>query len=93
MVEQQILLNSQRGLHLRPAGKLSELALQYRCRSQMVIGDKSFNLKSVLSVLSAQVAAQREITLQCDGVDEKEAIEALSAFLTEDMDSAEDREK
>ena len=49
MLEQEILLSSQRGLHLRPAGRLCELALRYRCRSQMVIGDKSFNLKSVLS--------------------------------------------
>lgn len=89
MLEQEILLSSQRGLHLRPAGRLCELAMRYRCRSQMVIGDKSFNLKSVLSVLSAQVAAEREILLQCDGADEREAMEALSKFLTEDMDRGE----
>ena len=82
MLERTILIKNKTGLHLRPASELSALALNYRCKSLMIIGDKSFNLKSVLSVLSAQVAALSEITIRCEGVDEAEAIEALTGYLS-----------
>ena len=54
MVEKMITIADQGGLHLRPAGQLCQRAMEYPCKIQMVIGNKTFNLKSVLSVLSAK---------------------------------------
>ena len=73
MVEKSIRLGCSGGLFLRPAGEICKRAMEYRCRSELVIGDRSYNLRSVLSVLSAQVNSTKEACLRCDGTDETEA--------------------
>ena len=83
MVEKSIRLGCSGGLFLRPAGELCKRAMEYRCRSELVIGDRSYNLRSVLSVLSAQVNSTKEACLRCDGTDETEAARALSEILEE----------
>lgn len=83
MVEKSIRLGCSGGLFLRPAGEICKRAMEYRCRSELVIGDRSYNLRSVLSVLSAQVKSTKEACLRCDGTDETEAAQALSEILEE----------
>lgn len=89
MVSREIVLGNAKGLHLRPAGKVCDLALNYKSRTQMVIGNRTYNLKSVLSVLSAQVVDQKEVTIVCEGPDEKEALEAVCGALESDLDGQE----
>ena len=83
MVEKSIRLGCSGGLFLRPAGEICKRAMEYRCRSELVIGDRSYSLRSVLSVLSAQVNSTKEACLRCDGTDETEAARALSEILEE----------
>ncbi len=82
MVSKEITIVNPQGLHLRPASQLCEAALEFRSKCTMMIGGKEYNLKSVLSVLSGQVTAQKEITLVCEGSDEQEALKTLSRILS-----------
>ncbi|HCI74052.1 MAG TPA: hypothetical protein DHV42_05865 [Lachnospiraceae bacterium] len=84
MIEKEIVLGCSGGLFLRDAGAIREKAMQYRCRSELVIGDECYNLRSVLSVLSAQVCSKREALLRCDGVQEAQAILDLQQLLEEE---------
>ena len=86
MVERRIRLGCSGGLFLRPAGEICKKAMEYRCRSKLVIGEKCYNLRSVLSVLSAQVNSTKEACLRCDGTDEIDAVGALAAVLEEASD-------
>lgn len=81
MVKRIVTIAEEAGLHLRPAGQLCQRAIEYPCKIEMVIGNKTFNLKSVLSVLSAQVTRTVEAELICDGEREEEALEEIAAFL------------
>ncbi len=83
MVEKEILLGCSGGLHLRPANAISETAMQFRCHSELIAGDKKYNLRSVLSVLSLQMACCGRVVLRCDGTDEDEAARCLSEILEE----------
>lgn len=83
MVEKRIRLGCSGDLFLRPAGEICKMAMQYRCRSELVIGDKCYNLRSVLSVLSAQANTTKDVLLHCDGTDESDAVEALARLLEE----------
>ena len=47
----------------------------------MLSGDRCYNLKSVLSVLSAQATVRKEAVLRCEGSDEEEAAKELSGLL------------
>lgn len=86
MVKRTIMIANQGGLHLRPAGQLCQKALEYQSKVQMVIGEKTYNLKSVLSVLSAQVNCPKEIELVCEGSDEEKALEEIAAFLSAELE-------
>ena len=77
MVARKIEVAKISGLHLRPAGKISETCLQYACKIQIRKGDCVANAKSVLGLLAARVRQGDEIEVICDGADEEEALEAV----------------
>ncbi len=83
MVEKEILLGCSGRLHLTPANAISETAMQFRCHSELIAGDKTYNLRSVLSVLSVQMTGCGKAVLRCDGTDEDEAARRLSEILEE----------
>ena len=81
MVSQKIRIINPTGLHLRPAGNLCKEAMKYKCKVTFNYGNNIANAKSVLSVLGACIKSGDEITLVCEGDDEKEALSALVAFI------------
>ena len=83
MIRKNVTVNDPSGLHLRPAAKLSETALQFSCRITLEHGSVTANAKSVLSILGACVRCGDTIQLTFDGPYEEEAAEALEALLQE----------
>ncbi len=77
MVTQKIVVAQISGLHLRPAGRISEVSLQYVSKIQIRKGDQIANAKSVLGLLAARVQQGDEIEIICDGVDEEKALDAV----------------
>lgn len=77
MVSKVVTITNPTGLHLRPAGMLCQEAIKYDCNIIFKFKTTTANAKSVLSVLGACVKFGDELEFVCDGVDEKEALEAL----------------
>ena len=63
------------GLHLRPAGVLSQTAMKFKCDIIIECGEKRIVAKSVLNVMAAGIKCGTEINLICDGEDEEAAME------------------
>lgn len=83
MVTQKIVVAEISGLHLRPAGKISEVSLQYQCKIQIRKGAQIANAKSVLGLLAARIQQGDEVEIVCDGVDETEALDAVIKAIQE----------
>ena len=66
------------GLHLRPAGVLSQTAMKFKSDVIIECGEKRIIAKSVLNVMAAGIKSGTEIKLICDGEDEAAAMEAIS---------------
>lgn len=77
MISQMVTVKNPTGLHLRPAGILCKEAMKFKSLITFSFDGGTANAKSVLSVLGACVKCGDEIELVCEGVDEKEAMEAL----------------
>ena len=77
MISQKITVHNPSGLHLRPAGNICNIAIQYQSNISFDYQGGNANAKSVLSVLGACVKCGDEITLICEGEDEEEALKAL----------------
>ena len=79
MVSQKITVKNMTGFHLRPAGILCKIAMNYKSKVQFQFNSVTANAKSVLSVLGAGVKNGDEIEVVCDRVDEEEALKAVIA--------------
>ena len=69
------------GLHLRPAGVLSQTAMKFKSDITIECGEKKIIAKSVLNVMAAGIKCGTEITLICDGEDEAAAMETLTTAI------------
>ena len=77
MLSRKITIKNPSGLHLRPAGFLSQTAM--KCKSDIIIeyGEKKIVAKSVLNVMAAGIKSGTEENLIVDGEDEEEAMNTL----------------
>ncbi len=78
MVSKTLTINNPSGLHLRPAGVLSQTAMKFKSDITIECGEKKIAAKSVLNVMAAGIKCGTEVTLVCDGPDEEEAIKTLT---------------
>ena len=81
MLSQAIKIMNPTGLHLRPAGNLCKEAMKYKSKIRFEYRGNTANAKSVLSVLGACIKSGDEITLICEGEDEREALQSLIAYI------------
>ena len=87
MVSEKITVKNPSGLHLRPAGILSNIASKCVSDVTLVKGDKRVNPKSVLVLMAAGIKCGDEITVECSGETEaddlKTIIDAIASGLGE----------
>ena len=77
MISENVFVENRSGLHARPASILVHMATKYACDIRIRKGEKVCSAKSILQVLKMGIAAGTEISVECDGEDEQEALDAL----------------
>ncbi|CAH0121944.1 Phosphocarrier protein HPr [Paenibacillus sp. CECT 9249] len=83
MVRQTFTMINPTGFHVRPIKTFVQTALSFPCKVNVINKGKQVNGKSSLSMLTLGIAANEEVTLEIDGEQEEEALEALGKLLTE----------
>jgi len=78
MLSKKLTVVNPSGLHLRPAGVLSQTAMKFKCDVIINAGEKKVVAKSVLNVMAAGIKCGTEIELVCDGEDETDAMDTIS---------------
>ena len=82
MVSCDITVTNSVGLYARPATMFVQEAGKYKCSINLECGEMRINAKSLLGVLSICLTKGKTAKLICDGVDEKEALMALSYMVS-----------
>lgn len=78
MVSKKVKVVNPSGLHLRPAGVLSQTSMKFKSNIIIESGEKRIVAKSVLNVMAAGIRCGTEVTLVCEGPDEEEALETVA---------------
>ena len=73
-----------RRLHARPAAQFVKIAESFSAEIWITKDGMRVNGKSILSLLTLAAEEGCELTLEAEGPDEKEALEALRGLLEED---------
>ena len=77
MIEQTITIINKLGLHARAAAKLTKCAASFSSKVTIGFMQREVDAKSIMSVMMLAAAQGSEITLKCDGDDDKAAMAAL----------------
>ena len=86
-VEREFTVNSELGLHARPAGRFAQQAARYSCEISVGRGDEWVDARSVLSLLSLAAGPGTRLRLRAVGADAEEAVRTLGDLLENPSDS------
>ena len=82
MCSKEVIINNQIGLRARPATFFIQKANEFKCSIQVEREERRVNAKSLLGVLSLGIVKGTKVTIIADGVDEDEALVALTELVT-----------
>jgi phosphocarrier protein HPr len=78
MLSKSLTVVNPSGLHLRPAGVLSQTAMKFKSDILIEYGEKRIVAKSVLNVMAAGIKCGALINVICDGEDEEAAMKTMT---------------
>ncbi len=82
MQQRDVEIVNKLGLHARPSAKLTQLASSFKSQVFMARNGRRVNAKSIMGVMMLAAAKGSTITVETDGDDEVEAIEALATLIS-----------
>ena len=89
MQQRQIEIANKLGLHARASAKLTQLAAKYRSEVWISRDGRRVNAKSIMGVMMLAAAKGSTVTLETDGPDEHEAIDAIVHLIETRFDEGE----
>jgi phosphocarrier protein len=81
MIQRQVTLINRLGLHARAASKLVQLASAHTAQVWIARDGKRVNAKSIMGVLLLAAPCGTELTLETEGEQAAEAMDALVALI------------
>jgi phosphocarrier protein HPr len=81
MIKRTITINNKLGLHARASAKLTKLAGSFNCDVHMSRNTRRVNAKSIMGVMMLAAGMGTEVEVETDGVDERQAMDALIALI------------
>jgi phosphocarrier protein len=83
MLQVTATISNQLGLHARASAKLTKLAGSFPCEIWITKGDRRVNAKSIMGVMMLAAGFGSDISIEIDGEQSQEAMDALLALLAD----------
>ena len=81
MIQQEVEITNKLGLHARASAKLTQLAAKFQSEVWMTRNKRRVNAKSIMGVMMLAAGKGSRITLETDGPDETEAMDAIAVLI------------
>ena len=81
MPQRDTTIINQLGLHARASAKLTQLAGNFKSQVKMSRNGRQVDAKSIMGVMMLAAGIGSTVTLEIDGPDEQEAMDALLALI------------
>ena len=81
MHRREVEIVNKLGLHARAAAKLTQMATKFQSDVQISRSGRKVNAKSIMGVMMLAAGKGAKVTLEIDGPDEAQAMEALCALI------------
>ena len=81
MIQQELEIINKLGLHARASAKFTQLASKFQSDVWLTRNARRINAKSIMGVMMLAAGKGAKVTLEADGSDEKNCIDALVALV------------
>ena len=81
MQQREVEIVNKLGLHARASAKLTQLAARFQSDVQIARNGRKVNAKSIMGVMMLAAGKGSRITLEVEGPDEQQAMDALCALI------------
>lgn len=82
-MKKEITIKMANSMEATPIAHLVQLANQFSSQIYFKMGSASVNAKSIMGMMSLVLSTGNTVTIEVDGEDEAQAMEAMEKFLTE----------
>ena len=86
MIEREVEIVNQLGLHARAAAKLVQLVGSFSADTRIAYRGREINAKSIMGVMMLAAGIGTPLTLRAEGPDEQAALEAAAALFERKFD-------
>ena len=83
MQQREVEIVNKLGLHARASAKLTQLAAKFQCDVSMSRNTRKVNAKSIMGVMMLAAGRGTKVTLETDGPDEQQAMDAIVALIAD----------
>jgi phosphocarrier protein len=83
MIQVNATISNKLGLHARASAKLTKLAGSFPCEIWISKGERRVNAKSIMGVMMLAAGLGSEISIETEGEQAQEAMDALLALLAD----------
>ena len=83
MIKTTVTISNKLGLHARASAKLTKLAGSFAGEVWITRGERRVNAKSIMGVMMLAAGIGTDVTIETDGADEQQAMEALLALIND----------
>ena len=85
MMEKKAIVNSETGIHARPALSVVKVASKFKSEVLIVKDGNEYNAKSIVAIMCMAAVNKDEITIKTTGVDEEAAVIAMVELIEEGL--------
>jgi phosphocarrier protein len=83
MQQRELEIVNKLGLHARASAKLTQLAAKYQSNVMLSRNGRKVNAKSIMGVMMLAAGKGARVTLEVDGPDEADAVDAIAALIAD----------
>ena len=92
MASRTVVVTNPQGLHARPADLFVKLATRFASKVELVKGHERVDGKSILAILTLAAVAGTPLSIEVDGPDAEQALDALAKLIEHNFAEDENRQ-
>ncbi|MCL2154604.1 MAG: HPr family phosphocarrier protein [Leptospirales bacterium] len=85
MIEKDVIVNSDAGIHARPAMMIVREAMKYPCEIKLIKDNVEADGKSIMSVLGLAIISGSKLTIRANGEGETEIVNFILNLIENDF--------
>ena len=85
MIEKDVIVHSDAGIHARPAMMIVREAMKYPCEIKLIKDNVEADGKSIMSVLGLAIISGSKLTIRADGEGEVELVNFILNLIENDF--------